>query len=614
MKVEMKKKYILAEMAASHEGDLKIAEFIITAAAKAGADGILFQMINLDTYIIPSDEEFADIKSFAMGQQNWQKLIKKANGLNLDVWANVYDLKTAVFCRKQDIKGYKLHSANLESEDLIREIAKAKKEILLSVGGVENQELTRVLKLIHSANKNPKICLMYGLQNFPTRPEAINLNFIKELSRKLKLSFGYQDHSDPESAASTFLPILFLVSGAEIIEKHITHDRSKKGQDYEAALNPNEFASFVKDIRTVENIISKSPAETSADEVKYKEYKTLMKVVAKQEIKAGEKFSIENVTIMRSRVGEVAGRDLNLLIGKKSQQSYKKFESIKRDEFLKAGIFITARLKSKRLPMKVIKPILGKPMIVWMIERLKRCNISPIVLMTSTNPQDGPLIEIAKQQGIEFFRGSEEDVLLRMRDCARKFDRDFIISVTADDPLKEPIFIKKMLEKYIEKPFDFCEIEGLPNGCESYAVSRKALEKVCDIKKESDTEIWGDYFRKTKTKSGAIYFRKSGKFKCEMIRIADPAILKPYYRITVDTPEDFEVVSKIFEILLKEKGYPERSEEQRQDSSRSEVPFFNVYDICKLLDERPDLVAINKNIEQKKAPNIKIRKKRIKDI
>lgn len=578
MKSEIKKKYILAEMAASHEGDMKIAEFIIASVAKAGADGILFQMINLDTYIIPSDTDFADIKSFAMSQPAWQQLIKKANDLKLDVWANVYDLESAVFCRKQNIKGYKLHSANLENENMLLEIAKTGKEILLSVGGVEKKDLERVLKILKFSGKKNKIYLMYGLQNFPTRPEIINPNFIKNLSQKMKLPFGYQDHSDPDSEASTFLPVFFAAEGAEIIEKHITHDRSKQGQDYEAALNPDEFASFVKNIRTVENIISKPAAEISADEIKYKEYKTLMKATAKQDIKAGEKFFTENVAIMRSRAGEISGRDINLLMGKKAERDYKKFEPIKRDEFLKAGIFITARLKSKRLPMKVIKPILGKPMIVWMIERLKRCNINPIVLMTSTNPQDGPLVEIAKQQGIEFFRGSEDDVLVRMRDCARRFDRDFIISVTADDPMKEPIFIKKMLEKYIEKPFDFCEIEGLPNGCESYAVSKRALEKVCGIKKESDTEIWGNYFRKT------------GKFKCEMIRVEDPAISKPHYRITVDTPEDFEVVSKIFEILLKEKES------------------FNVYDICKLLDERPDLVAINKSIEQKKASKIKIKK------
>lgn len=244
---------------------------------------------------------------------------------------------------------------------------------------------------------------------------------------------------------------------------------------------------------------------------------------------------------------------------------------------VKKAIFITARLKSQRLPMKVIKPILGKPMIVWMIERLKRCDISPIVVMTSTNPQDDPLVEISIKENVEYFRGSEEDVLLRMRDCARKFNVDLIVSVTADDPLKELIYINKMVEKSEKEKFDFCEIEGLPNGCESYAVSREALEKVCEIKDESDTEIWGDYFRKFK------------RFKCDIIKVEDPAILRPNYRVTVDTPEDFELVSKIFEILLR----------GRKD--------FDVYDICKLLDARPDLVAINSHIEQKKAPEITLK-------
>ena len=245
---------------------------------------------------------------------------------------------------------------------------------------------------------------------------------------------------------------------------------------------------------------------------------------------------------------------------------------------MKSAIFITARLKSKRLPFKVIKPILGRPMIEWMIERLKRCNVNPIVLMTSTNPQDDPLVEIAKKNKIEYFRGSEEDVLLRMRDCARFFKVDLIISVTADDPLKEPIFIKQMVQKYLKEKFDFCEIEGLPNGCESCAVTKKALEKVCQIKKESDTEIWGNYFRKT------------GMFKCKVMKVEDPSIYRPNYRVTVDTPEDFELVTKIFKILSKQKKY------------------FNVYDVCKLLDNKPDLVKINAHIQQKKAPKIKIRK------
>jgi len=88
--------YILAEMASSHEGKLKIAQFIIKSAAKAKADGILFQLMNLDTYIVPDDEDYPDTKSFYLNQKGWAKLIEIANNLGLDLWANVYDLESCL--------------------------------------------------------------------------------------------------------------------------------------------------------------------------------------------------------------------------------------------------------------------------------------------------------------------------------------------------------------------------------------------------------------------------------------------------------------------------------------------------------------------------------------
>lgn len=564
--------YILAEIASSHEGARKTGEFIIDAAAQAKADGILFQLINLATYIVPSDEDYEDTKSFYMTQKVWAGLIDKANSLGLDVWANVYDLASAQFCQDKKIRGYKLHSANLENENLVREVVRAGKELLVSVGGMEKAEIREILNLIYSLNPKARVYLMYGLQNFPTNPEGINVNFAKELAQALHLPFGYQDHSEPESWASTYLPILFMAEGASIIEKHITHNRSLKGQDYAAALNPDEFAEFVRDIRIVDNILNKKTDEVSADELKYREYKSLMKVVAKNRIKVGEVFSEDNLTVMRAKKGEINGRALTFLLNKTAKSAYTKFEPIKRSEIFKAGIFITARLKSERLPLKVIKPILGKPMVEWMIERLKHSSVEPIVMMTSTNPQDDPLIAIAKKNNIPYFRGSEDDVLVRMRDCARQFDVDLIISCTADDPFKEPIFIEKMIERQLKTKFDFCEIEGLPNGFESYAVSRTALEKVCELKDASDTEIWGPYFR------------EAGAFKCEVIKVTEPSILRPQYRVTVDTKEDFELVTRIFSILSREKAY------------------FNVYDICRLLDENEHLVAINASVQQKPAP------------
>jgi len=324
--------YILAEMAASHEGDPQITEFIIEKSAQAKADGILFQLINPKTYIIPSDKDYEKINSFYVGQKTWRYFIEKADFLGIDVWANVYDLESFEFSKDKKIKGFKLHSSNLENRDLVKEIIKSKKEILLSVGGMEENEIEEILRFIYSIDKKARLYLMYGLQNFPTNPNGVNLNFIKKLSERFKIPWGYQDHSEPTSSASTYMPILAISQGAKLIEKHITHNRSLKGLDYQVALNPDEFTGFVKNIRLVNGILSKKIDEISMDELQYKKYKSIMKVIAKENIKIGEEFTKNNLTVMRAKKGEIAGRKLKLLLNKKSKLSYKKFEPIKKYE------------------------------------------------------------------------------------------------------------------------------------------------------------------------------------------------------------------------------------------------------------------------------------------
>ncbi len=570
---EQNELYILAEMAAAHDGKLETAELIVDGAAHAKADGVILQIFDLDSYIAPSDRDFPLVKGLSLNQEKWAKVIEKANSLGLDVWANVFDVESAKFCKSKNIKGFKLHSANLENKKLVAEILGFKKEILLSVGGMMKGEVKETLDFMYTVDKEAKVVLMYGMQNFPTDPNDINPNFIKDVSAELNIPFGYQDHSEPTSPASTFLPVLFATEGAVIIEKHITHDRSLKGTDYQAALNPGEFTLFVQNLKTVNRMLTKKTDEISSGELKYRDYKSLIKVVAKTDIQQGESFSNENLAVMRAKSGEVAGKYLDSLLGRKATSSYHKFECIKKNEMPKVGIFITVRLKSKRLPFKAIKPILGKPMIVWMIERLKKLNIAPLVIMTSTNPQDDPLVEIAKENNISFFRGSEEDVLLRMRDCARKFNVDLVISATGDNPLIENIFIKELIQKYFDKRYDFCEIKGSPIGCFSYGLSKSALEKVCEIKDASDTEIWGNYFR------------QPGIFKCEAIEVVDPDMRRPQYRVTIDTPEDFELVTKIFENFAKERD------------------FFDIYDICNFLDKNPGFVKINSQIQQLNEPS-----------
>ena len=113
----------------------------------------------------------------------------------------------------------------------------------------------------------------------------------------------------------------------------------------------------------------------------------------------------------------------------------------------KFTFLITARLKSKRLPKKVLLKVLGKPLIVHMINRIKYAkNIDKIIICTSTNVQDDPLEEIANQEKINCYRGSEDDVLQRLLDAAKKFNLNHFANMTADVPMIDPFLIDEFIE------------------------------------------------------------------------------------------------------------------------------------------------------------------------
>lgn len=245
---------------------------------------------------------------------------------------------------------------------------------------------------------------------------------------------------------------------------------------------------------------------------------------------------------------------------------------------MKTAILITARLKSTRLPMKVTKLVHGRPMIWHMIERLKLAKRpEQIVLCTSIVAQDDPLEQIAAEEGIDCFRGDPDDVLDRLTRAAQLYGIDTVISVTADNPFVDPEYIDRLADFHVTNHHDYSDTEGLPWGTFSYALSRPAMERACAMKAERDTEVWSGYFRDT------------GAFRWGTMKISDPEVNWPTLRLTVDTPEDFELVTALFDELYQP---PE---------------IFPLRDIVALCRQRPELPAINDLVMQKAANPIKLK-------
>jgi len=245
---------------------------------------------------------------------------------------------------------------------------------------------------------------------------------------------------------------------------------------------------------------------------------------------------------------------------------------------MKTAILITARLKSTRLPMKVIKPIHGRPMIIHMLDRLKLAKRPrEIIICTSPLAQDDPLVKIAKQVGVQYYRGDPDDVLLRLTNAAAEFGVDTVISCTADNPFTDPEYIDHLVDFHLAHRYDYSKSDGLPFGAFSYALAYRAMVHACEIKAETDTEVWGDYFTKT------------GQFSWGVMQVNDPNVRWPELRLTVDTPQDFELVTRIFDELYKP------------------GQVFSLGEIVALCRRRPELVAINAGVKQKPGRKIRVR-------
>ncbi len=235
---------------------------------------------------------------------------------------------------------------------------------------------------------------------------------------------------------------------------------------------------------------------------------------------------------------------------------------------MEIGFLITARLKSTRLPGKIMLGLNHKPVIRHMINRLKASSIlDRIIICTSTNPQDKPLVDIALDENIDYFRGSENDVISRLNAAAKKFKLDYVLNVTADCPLVSIEHFEVMVNKYQETDADLIRNMQLPIGLYSYGLKVDALRIVCEIKKSTETEVWGRYFTDT------------GLFNVSDLDAATDYI-RPGYRFTLDYPEDFEFFRKIFNHF-------------GDDTYKTPT-----LDIIRYLDKNPSIVAINSHCEE----------------
>ena len=246
--------YIIAEIGINHNGDIDIAKRLINVASGAGCDAVKFQKRTID--VVYSPDELAKPRESPFGNTNgdlkrglefeleeYKEIDRYCREVKIDWFASCWDEASVDLIAQFHGPCFKVASASLTDDNLLRHTRKVGKPIVLSTGMSTLQEVDHAVEVLGKQD----LALMHACSTYPAYYEELNLQVIGVLRDRYRVPVGYSGHETglPSSIAAAVL-------GACMIERHITLDRSMWGSDHAASLEPNGITRLVRDIRLIE--------------------------------------------------------------------------------------------------------------------------------------------------------------------------------------------------------------------------------------------------------------------------------------------------------------------------------------------------------------------------
>ena len=346
--------YIIAEAGVNHNGYAELAFKLVDAAAGAGADAVKFQTFKAGNVVTikaekaeyqqkttdASESQYAMLKQLELSYEIHQELIKYCREKSIDFLSTAFDFESLDFLTHElKLTTLKIPSGEITNGPLLLAHAQTGANLIVSTGMATMNEVEDALGVIAfgllnkqqpsvSAFKEAylssegqqllqeKVTLLHCTTEYPAPFNDINLNAMLTMQNVFGLTVGYSDHSE-----GIVVPVLATALGATIIEKHFTLDKTMKGPDHKASLNPGELKEMVEAIRTKELVMGNGIKYPSPVELKNRPI-ARKSLIAATDIKAGEKFTDQNLTIKRpgigispmdywDRIGTLSNRDYN---------------------------------------------------------------------------------------------------------------------------------------------------------------------------------------------------------------------------------------------------------------------------------------------------------------
>tara|TARA_Y100000294_G_scaffold171261_1_gene184484 strand:+ start:48 stop:1049 length:1002 start_codon:yes stop_codon:yes gene_type:complete len=330
------KTFIIAEAGVNHNGSMELAKKLVDVAVEAGVNGVKFQTFKAERMISKFAKK-AEYQCKKFGKSETQ--LEMVKGLELDVNAHEelmgycrgkgmmflsapFDLGSIELLNELGVKIFKIPSGEITNLPYLRKIGGLKTKLILSTGMADLREIENALDILVGAGTlKDSIVVLHCNTEYPTPMEDVNLKAMLTMRDALGVNVGYSDHT-----LGIEVPIAAVALGATVIEKHFTLDKNMDGPDHNASLEPAELERMVIAIRNIEKTMGDGIKRPSPSELKNKPV-ARKSIVAVRDIKEGEMFTENNITVKRPGTG-VSPMGWDSIIGRKATRGFNEDELI----------------------------------------------------------------------------------------------------------------------------------------------------------------------------------------------------------------------------------------------------------------------------------------------
>ncbi len=329
---------IIAEAGVNHNGSIDMAKQLVLKAKEAGVDYIKFQTFKASKLVTKSakqaeyqqknigngeDSQYQMLKKLELSPEEHDILIDYCHQVGIKFFSTAFDFDSIDYLHSLNLGLWKIPSGEVTNYPFLKRIAAYNEPTILSTGMCDMEDVRAAVDALYKNGLSKEnLILLHCNTEYPTPFEDVNLKAMDALRREFGVEVGYSDHTK-----GIEVPIAAVALGATVIEKHFTLDRNMEGPDHKASLEPDELKAMVSAIRNIEKAVGGDGTKHVSESEKKNIAIARKSIVAACDIKAGEVFAEQNLTVKRPGNG-ISPMRWEEVLGQKAKRDFNEDELI----------------------------------------------------------------------------------------------------------------------------------------------------------------------------------------------------------------------------------------------------------------------------------------------